>query len=398
MKPAELGPSLLAACARVPDGRSRHGRRSALPALLTLTTAAMLSGARGARSRYAIGQWGRLQPPEVQRALGFTRGRLPAITTRHEVFKRLAVDAYEAERHAWAAQALEPGEQLVLDGKALRGIHGEEFPGGRLVAVYAVPAGRGDRRQRGVRTREEQAETDEERAQAKQEAELSVAPRLVEQGRLLLGGRLVSGDALDGQKSLCRQVRAAGGDYLFAVKGNQPSWLDDRALLFSDPPPGERFLAAQTVDQQGGRLETRPLRASAMLAAYLQEAGWPDVGLVVEVETWVRWPGHGPRLDRHAIRYCLTSLPADTPPAEALGAVRRHGHSENRRHWPRDVTLGEDACQVRVGHAPPVLAAVRNAVLGQLHGRGVPNCAAALRTHAWSPPTVVLGLLGLALP
>lgn len=225
-----------------------------------------------------------------------------------------------------------------------------------------------------------------------------MAPRLVEQVRLLLGGRLVSGDALYCQKSLCRQVRAAGGDYLFAVKGNQPSLLDDSALLFSDPPPGERFRAAQTVDKHGGRLETRHLRASAMLAAYLQEAGWPDVGLVLEVETWVRWPGHGPRLDRHAIRYCLTSLPADTPPAEALGAVRRHWHIENRLHWPRDVTLGEDACQVRVGHAPQVLAAVRNAVLGLLHGRGVPNCAAALRTHAWSPPTVVLGLLGLALP
>jgi DDE_Tnp_1-associated len=138
MKSEELGPNLLAAFARVPDVRSRHGRRYPLPALLTLATAAMLSGAR---SLYAIAQWGRLQPEAVRRALGFSGVHMPGITTLHYVFKRLAVDAYEAELQAWAAQALDPGEQLVLDGKALRGIHGEELPGVRLVALYAVQAG-----------------------------------------------------------------------------------------------------------------------------------------------------------------------------------------------------------------------------------------------------------------
>jgi hypothetical protein len=133
MKTEEIGPSLLAAYARVPDVRSRHGRRYPFPALLTLATAAMLAGAR---SLYAIVQWGQLHPPEGQRALGFTRGRRPAIPTRHDVFKRLDVPAFEAVLTAWAAQALRKADrQLVLDGKALRGIHGAELPGVRLVAV-----------------------------------------------------------------------------------------------------------------------------------------------------------------------------------------------------------------------------------------------------------------------
>jgi hypothetical protein len=53
MDTTELGPSLLTAFARVPDVRSRHGRRYPLPTLLTLATAAMLCGAR---SVYAIAQ------------------------------------------------------------------------------------------------------------------------------------------------------------------------------------------------------------------------------------------------------------------------------------------------------------------------------------------------------
>ena len=129
MKTDEFGPSLLAAFARVPDVRSRHGRRSPLPALLTLATTAMHSGAR---SLYAIAQWGRLQPPEVRRALGFPEQGMPASTTRQDVFKRLDGLAFEAVLSAWAAQALDPGEQLGLDGKARRGIHGEELPGVRL--------------------------------------------------------------------------------------------------------------------------------------------------------------------------------------------------------------------------------------------------------------------------
>ncbi len=140
------------------------------------------------------------------------------------------------------------------------------------------------------------------------------------------------------------------------------------------------------------------MRASACLAAYLQEAGWPDVGLVLEVESCVIWPRHPARQVRHERRYFVSSLPVDTRPAEALQRVRWHWHIENRLHWPRDVTLGEDASQVRSGRAPQALAAVRNAVLGLLHAHHVVNAAAAIRTYAWSPPALLLRLLGLSSP
>jgi hypothetical protein len=47
--------------------------------------------------------------------------------------------------------------------------------------------------------------------QAKQEAELSVAPRLLRHVEPWLQGRVVSGDALYCQKALCRQIVHAGG-------------------------------------------------------------------------------------------------------------------------------------------------------------------------------------------
>jgi DDE_Tnp_1-associated len=139
METDEIGPSLLAAFARVPDVRSHHGQRYPLPALLALATAAILAGAR---SLYAISQWGRLQPEPVRRALGFPDEDMPAATTLHYTFKRLDVAGFEAALQEWAARALGRSDrQLVRDGKALRGLHGDEVPGVRVVALYAPEAG-----------------------------------------------------------------------------------------------------------------------------------------------------------------------------------------------------------------------------------------------------------------
>jgi predicted transposase YbfD/YdcC len=62
--------------------------------------------------------------------------------------------------------------------------------------------------------------------------------------------------------------------------------------------------------------------------------------------------------------YGITSLSPEKASAERLlDLARSHWCIENRLHYVRDVTLGEDACRVRKGTAPQVLAALRNAVV-----------------------------------
>ena len=131
--------SLLETFATVPDPRSAQGRRHSLAAIFALATAAMLSGAR---SPYAIFQWGRLQDPEVVQSLGFSRDKTPSVSTLHRVFRRLDLDVFEAALRSWAQRNLgDEEEAIATDGKGLRGIHGEELPGVRLVAAYAPKAG-----------------------------------------------------------------------------------------------------------------------------------------------------------------------------------------------------------------------------------------------------------------
>lgn len=59
------------------------------------------------------------------------------------------------------------------------------------------------------------------------------------------------------------------------------------------------------------------------------------------------------------------------------------GGIENRSHYVRDVSLDEDACSIRKGHAPQNLAAFRNAIVSMLRLEGHSNIAAGLRACTW---------------
>lgn len=86
----------------------------------------------------------------------------------------------------------------------------------------------------------------------------------------------------------------------------------------------------------------------------------------------------------------VTSLGPERAPAEKLLAIARgHWDIENRLHWVRDMSLGEDACRVRTGAAPQVLSAVRNTVLYVLRATGLVRIAEALRHLAARPEEAV---------
>lgn len=183
--------SLMEVLASLPDPRSLHGRRHPLGAILGLAVYAMLCGAR---SLYAISQWGRDQGSEVSQALGFTRERTPCVSTLHLVFSRLDRECFELVLGRWLqGRGLKVGEAVAVDGKTLRGIHGEQLPGVHLVAAYAHQAGIVVGQQ----------------AVGEKENELGALPGLLSQ--LDLRGRVVTGDAQFTQREECRQIVGKGG-------------------------------------------------------------------------------------------------------------------------------------------------------------------------------------------
>jgi hypothetical protein len=213
--------SLAEALAAIPDVRRRHRRVHELVPLLLLSVAAVLCGAR---SLYAIAQWGRERledDPDLLESLGLAPGRSPCVATLHRVFKNLDVKAFEAAVGGWLARCgVEPDEPLSLDGKTLRGIHGEEIAGVHLVSAYASRSG---------------AVLAQMAAPGKGQ-ELSAAKEVL--GQVSLRERVVLADALLTQREVCERIVASGGDYLLAVKENQPTLHRDLEWAFS-PASGE---------------------------------------------------------------------------------------------------------------------------------------------------------------
>jgi len=228
-------------------------------------------------------------------------------------------------------------------------------------------------RKRGVRTDEH-------------EAELSVAPQLLE--NVPVQGRLVTGDALYCQRKLCEQICEAGGDYLVIVKANQRTLFSDVETLFAQPPEGEVFAFGEQRDRHGGRREVRRLWSSTALRDYLD---WPGVQQVCRIERVSERKGKASR----QVRYAITSLGKRVGAKELLKHVRGHWGIENRLHYVRDVTFGEDASQIRTGSAPEVMAALRNVAIGVLRGAGCTNIAAAVRAVGWQSGAA-LSLLGIS--
>jgi hypothetical protein len=149
----------------------------------------------------------------------------------------------------------------------------------------------------------------------------------------------------------------------------------------------EEQQTATMLDKGHGRIERRALTSSTALNGYLD---WPGVGQVFRLE---RERTVGGRTTVEVV-YGITSLTRTQADAgQLLALVRGHWGIENRLHYVRDVTLGEDACRVRSGGAPQMLAAVRNLAVYLLEGVAAASKAAATRRLAAHPQEAVRLLL-----
>jgi predicted transposase YbfD/YdcC len=393
--PAATTPaSLCAVFAQLPAPRKRRGLRYPLAIIRTLLVLGKLAGET---TPSGIAHWARLRVDTLATALGLPQRRLPCANTYTNVCAKLDVTDLNRRLAQVCAPPLPPlpapaapepagaplpapraCRHLALDGKTLRGTRRSGAitqPAVHLLSLYDVT-------HRGTLAQQEVATKDHE---------IPGATALIA-GRDL-HGCVLTADALHTQRAWCRTVRAQGGDYVLIAKKNQRGLRSDIALLFEGVwPTWLEQRRAQTVDKGHGRLEVRQLRASTELNDYLA-VSWIDVAQVCVIEREVVRNGK----PTNEVVYGLTSLPAAvTPPDHLLSLVRAHWQLENRVHWRRDVTLGEDACQVKQRQAAQVLAALNNVVLTVMDRLGVPNVAAQMREFAARPLDALAHLTGAA--
>jgi predicted transposase YbfD/YdcC len=370
-------PSLRDALAEVTEFRQARGRRYELLSVLLLCCVAVMCGYR---SQAAIAEWGANYGRKWLARLGIGRRRGPSQPTLHRIFKGLDCEQFERVVASWAEQVLEsyapqPAavEALAVDGKTLCGSQRQGAADVHLLSALSQRLG----------------VVMAQVAVSDQTNEIGQADELL--AAIVLEGRVITADSLLTQREIARRIIDGGGDYLLPVKENQPSLREDIALVFAESKLLEDTITeARTVDQHGGRIEERRLRASTALSGYTD---WPGHRQVLEIERRITKKGTGQT--RHEVVYAITSLSAERATARQLLQLwREHWHIENKLHWVRDVTFDEDRSQVRTGRIPQVMAVLRNVAISLLRLCGVENIAAATRRYA-ARPALALAAVGL---
>ena len=364
--------ALYACLQTIPDHRDRRGVRYPLASLLMIGVLAKLAGQDSSRG---MAHWAKLRTHELSQLFHLKRESMPHYSTWSRVLGH-GVEPDEVEQIVgrFFAQATKAAQRkrgsihLAMDGKTLRGtIPLGETDGVHLLALY-LP-------QQGVVLAQMNVEH--------KGREITFAPTLLSQ--IDLRGVVVSGDAMFDRRSLSSKIVQAHGDYLWTVKENEKGFYQDIEVLFqphrkragTSAPPND-FRYAQTVEKGHGRIEKRTITVSSMLA---DDSPWAELAQVFKLES-LRTDALGNT--KTEVRYGVTSLPVYlADPKRLLALSRGHWGIENGLHYRRDATMREDHAQLRMGHAPEMLAVLNNAVLGLFARQGASNVAHARREFAY---------------
>jgi predicted transposase YbfD/YdcC len=358
--------SLYEALRKLPDPRRRQGKRYDLALILCLLILAKLAGQT---SLSGATEWIRHRAPSLAQRFGLCRKSMPCQMTYCNVLARVdgkhldeilyAFACRDGKRKAAAEtnpvarpppQGQADHAHLAIDGKTLRATCSQPHPVHQL-SCYEVATG---------------IVLWHCNVQEKENEISALKPLLSPH---LIKGRIFTLDAMHTQRALCAQIHRLAGDYLLLAKDNQPTLNEDIADLFEDRAPDRRcWNHAETWDKGHGRVEHRQITCSPDLNDWFSKQ-WEGIEQVFRLERTVRLLKTNQM--RHEVVYGLSSLSMrQAPPARMLSLIRDHWAIENKLHYRRDVSLGEDGCQTRTGPVPGLLAQLNSTVLSLMDRAG----------------------------
>lgn len=260
-----------------------------------------------------------------------------------DIFAVLDAEQFQSCFIAWVSRlvGLAPGI-VAIDGKTLRRSYQE---GGAKAPIHMISAwSAGQNLVLG------------QMKVADKSNEIVAIPQLLDV--LTIKGATITIDAMGCQREIAAKIVEKEADYVLALKGNQGTLRDDVELLFEEQKAAHYkdivVDTRETVEKNGGRIETRIVTATSDIDALVEMHKWPGLKSVVMIESRRE---NADRCERE-LRFYISSLPAD---AARLGeAVRSHWGIENGLHWVMDMVFRDDECRIRKANAPANFATVKH--------------------------------------
>jgi predicted transposase YbfD/YdcC len=377
---------------KVKDGRGKKGKRYPLALILMLI---MLGKMAGETTIEGIIDWINGRKKEIKRLLNWPKG-FPTNKTytdtlakcdHHEIAKAIAQVIIKAREEKQcknrSAQLMEQemdGEESLIhtavDGKVLRGTRKHvraNQPSVHLLSFYECESGI----------------VLDQFSIEKKKNEYSKCIAILHPS--LVKGRILTTDAGIGYKGWCALVHIFGGYYLIVIKNNHPAVRKELIAFFgSDKIDRSEFQYHKEASKGHGRQEVREIWTSTQMNKHFKDE-WAGIVQVWMIKRTVIENGE----ERVETVYGMTSLPRKKADAKRILELnRKHWFIENRLHYRRDVTLGEDASQVRVKGAPEVLAALNGGILALMDFLDVKNVAKQMRYYCACPEKALQLLFG----
>jgi predicted transposase YbfD/YdcC len=328
------------------DPRRAHRRRHLLIDILVITLCAVLAGADDWQQVVTFAERRR---DWLATFLALPNG-IPSHDTFERVFDRLDPHAFQACFRRWVTALADTLglTHIALDGKTLRGSGNGPKGWGplHLVSAWATDC---------------QLSLGQV-AVADKSNEITAIPQLLE--LLDLKGALVTIDALGCQKEIAKKIVDGDGDYLLAVKDNQPHLLEDIqgclvAALAGDT--AARLDSHTTTDRGHGRQETRCCVIVTDPEGIRNADAWAGLKVVGMCRSERVVSGK----TSEEVRFFIGSRKQSA--REYAAGLRDHWGIENNLHWQLDLTFAEDNNRVQRRHGAENLALVRRLALTLLH-------------------------------
>jgi predicted transposase YbfD/YdcC len=332
------------------DPRADNSRHS-LVEVLFIALLATLCGATSCVDMEAFG----LAKERLLRTFLQLKHGVPSHDTFSAVFRMIEPKAFEAlfalfmTEFAAAAGLGRPKGVVALDGKSLRRAYeaGKSHAPKAMVSLWAAQT---------RMTLASRASEDGNEAGAALELIKLVA----------LKGCVVTADALHCHRQMAQAIVERGGDYVLALKSNQPALLADAKALIEEAE-AKTPVPATTKDNAHGREESR----TAIVTAAKHMAVKHDFARLKAVARITSHRGKDKPLERYFL------LSRAYAPDEVLRIVRAHWDIENGLHWSLDVVLDEDLARNRKDNGPTNLAVLRRLALNV--ARAHPDTKTSLR-------------------
>jgi predicted transposase YbfD/YdcC len=324
-------------------------RRKVIYPLINMVVIAICAVICGADDFVAIAAFGKKKRSWFARFLDLQSG-IPS----HDRFNAVlaAIKPAEFEKCFWnwitTLQEITDGQVVAIDGKTLR--RSFDAASGKS-AIHMVSAwATANQISLGQVAVEEKSN------------EITAIPKLLEM--LEIAGCLVTIDAMGCQTEIAEKIVACGGDYVLAVKGNQPTLHAGIAQFFVDHSEDDfartKVRRHKTKEKGHGRQEERHYAICPVPEDLPDRARWPELKAIGFAIGYTQREGK----ECNEIRYYILSKYVSA--RRFAEAVRAHWGIENCLHWQLDVTFQEDQCRIRKGHADENFSILRRTALSML--------------------------------